>query len=107
MRILGYIENKACKITVFQLDHKFAIKFEDNLYEQTYKLRMSEKINGMTEIQLLVDADMIHKVMNRFREMHQDLEDSKIRNIELKVFLKIHKSILVMMVCDYSRILSV
>jgi len=83
MRILGYIENKPCKITVFQLDHKLAIKFEDNLYEQTYKLRMSEHINGIKEIETLVDEEMVNKVMNRFRSMHRDLEDAKIRNIQM------------------------
>lgn len=83
MRILGYIENKPCKITVFQLEHKFAIKFEDNLFEQTYKLRMSEQINGMKEIQSLVDKKLLDKVMVRFIEMHRDLEDAKIRNIQL------------------------
>jgi len=82
MRILGYIENKPCKITVFQLDHKLAIKFEDNLYEQTYKLRMSETIHGMKEIEAIIDDEMMHQVMNRFIQMHKDLEDTKIRNIE-------------------------
>lgn len=83
MRILGYIENKPCKITVFQLDHKFAIKFEDNLYEQTYKMRMSDEISGMKEISALVDDQMIGLVMNRFIEMHRNLEDAKIRNIQM------------------------
>lgn len=83
MRILGYIENKPCKITVFQLDHKLAIKFEDNLFEQTYKLRMSDKINGMTEIQALVDEKLLGNVIARFIDMHRDLEDAKIRNIQL------------------------
>ncbi len=83
MRILGYIENKSCKITVFQLDHKLSIKFEDNLYEQTYKLRMSDEISGMKEISALVDEELIGKVMHRFMDMHKDLEDAKIRNIQM------------------------
>ncbi len=71
MRILGYIENEKCKVTVFQQGLRFMVKFEDGLYEQAYKFRESEKINGLGDIQSLIDEDFISEVMLRFTNMRR------------------------------------
>jgi len=35
MRIIGYLENRPCKVTVFEMDDKISVKFEVDLLEQT------------------------------------------------------------------------
>ncbi len=80
MRILGNIDHPNYKITVFQLDHKYAIKFEDNLYEQTFKIRSSPAISGMADLQKLVDEEFLLNVKRRFIRMHSDLGDTFQRN---------------------------
>ena len=34
MRILGYLEHPTLKITVFKMDNRISVKFENSLYEQ-------------------------------------------------------------------------
>lgn len=71
MRIVGYIENDACKVTVFHQGLRFMVKFEDGLYEQAFKFRESDKIKGLNDIQKLIDQRFIDEVMYRFSEMRQ------------------------------------
>ena len=69
MRIVGYIENKPCKITVFHQGFRYMVKFEDGLYEQSFKFRESENVNGLSDIQNIIDDQFIDEVMHRFVEM--------------------------------------
>ena len=71
MRIVGYIEDKPCKITVFHQGLRFMVKFEDGLYEQSYKFRESAQINNLKDILKLIDDDFINEVMIRFTEMRK------------------------------------
>lgn len=83
MRIIGYIEHPSIKITVFNMDNKFSIKFETGMYEQTYKVRQMPSISGMGDIQKLVDADFIEEVMQQFGVMN------RISNSSLERFLPV------------------
>ena len=71
MRIIGYIEHPTLKITVFQMDDKLSLKFESGLYEQTYKFRSSNEINGLAHLKTLVDDTFIEKVMSDLTQMHR------------------------------------
>jgi len=71
MRIVGYIENDECKVTVFHQGLRYMVKFEDGLYEQAFKFRESDKIKGLNDIQKLIDRPFIDEVMYRFTEMRQ------------------------------------
>lgn len=71
MRIVGYIENETCKVTVFHQGLRFMVKFEDGLYEQAFKFRESDKIKGLSDIQNLIDPPFVNEVMYRFSEMRQ------------------------------------
>lgn len=70
MRIIGYIEHPSLKITVFKMDNKISVKFETGLYEQTYKFRIDNHIDGLASVQKLVDATMIEEVTQLFSKMH-------------------------------------
>jgi hypothetical protein len=70
MRIIGYIEHPILKITIFKMDNKISVKLESGLYEQTYKFRDSEHIQGVEGVKKLVDADFCKEVLQLFNQMH-------------------------------------
>ena len=75
MRIAGHIEHPVLKITIFQMDNRFTVKFEDGTLEQAYKFRKSDTVNTAADIRRLVDEQFIKAVlqeMKTLRQMHQD-----------------------------------
>lgn len=75
MRIAGHIEHPVLKITIFQMDNRFTVKFEDGTLEQAYKFRKSDTINNAADIQKLVDEKFTQDVlqqMKALRNIHQD-----------------------------------
>ncbi len=71
MRVIGEIPNKHCKITIFNWNEKYLVKFELGLYEQTYKIDEYE-VEDDEALKALVDEAFVQKVMKRFDEMHAD-----------------------------------
>ena len=72
MRILGYIEDKSCKITIFHQGFKYLVKFEEGMYEQTYKFRESDHLKTIQDFEKLIDDHFYKQVMTRFDEMRSD-----------------------------------
>ncbi len=76
MRIAGEIEHPVLKITIFQMDNRFTVKFEDGTIEQAYKFRKSEAINSAADIRKLVDERFQEQVMEQMkalRQLHQEV----------------------------------
>ncbi len=71
MRIIGYLDTKGYKTTVFKNNDKFILKFESDLFEQTFKFRTSDKIANLKHIKNLIDTEFLASVEERFREMYQ------------------------------------
>lgn len=71
MRIAGYIPHPQLKITIFQLDNKFAIKLEDTLLEQTYKFRRGPNLDSPADVRRLVDDRFLAGVLAQMDAMHQ------------------------------------
>ncbi len=71
MRIAGYIEHSVLKITIFQMENKYAVKFEAGLFEQTYKFRAGGPLNSVEDIRKLVDSDFTTRVLEEMREMRE------------------------------------
>ncbi|MFK8103799.1 MAG: hypothetical protein AB8G15_14790 [Saprospiraceae bacterium] len=71
MRIIGHLEHSSMKITVFQMDNKYSVKFETSLYEQTYKFRQSEELQGLAAIETLVDDQFQAQVLEQFQQLHR------------------------------------
>lgn len=69
MRIAGYIEHPHFKITVFEVESKFLVKFEIGLFEQTYKFRKSPHIQSFQDIQSVVTPQFIKEVDENFKPM--------------------------------------
>ncbi|MEZ5004229.1 MAG: hypothetical protein R2730_14455 [Chitinophagales bacterium] len=76
MRIIGSIPHPVLKITVFQLNMKFAVKFEAGMMEQTYKIRESDSINKLSDIDVLIDDQFKDQVLEQFKEMAKILGDA-------------------------------
>jgi hydrogenase maturation factor HypE len=71
MRVIGYIEHPTLKISIFKMDQRISVKFENTRYEQTYKLGEDERLASVEAVQKLVDAAMLEAVMRQFEQMHQ------------------------------------
>ncbi len=76
MRIIGYIEHPVLMITVFKMDDKFSVKFENNLLEQTYKYRGGPHLSNLEDVKRLIDEPFMRKVEEMFRQMETTRVDS-------------------------------
>ena len=81
MRIIGYIPHDQCKITVFKMDNRFSVKIENRQFEETYKLRVSNQIEKLEDIQKLVDEQLIQETLQRFATMNSNLNAAMERNL--------------------------
>ena len=70
MRIIGQIEHPVLKITIFRMDQRISVKFENERYEQTYKLGTDERFATVEGVQQWADAAMIEQVQLVFQQMH-------------------------------------
>ena len=71
MRIIGEIEHSQLKITIFKMGERTSIKFENALYEQTFKLGLHERLSNPDAVRQMVDAAFIERVLISFQHMHQ------------------------------------
>lgn len=80
MRYLRDIPHPVHKISLYQWNGKYIIKFEaGGMYEQIYKLDETEVVSE-EEIDKIVDASFLQKVKERFDSMHTDFKSSLLRN---------------------------
>lgn len=70
MRIIGQIDHPNLKITVFKNDNRISVKLESGLYEQTYKFRDGEGIEGAEDVEKLLDSEFLEKVQAILKAMH-------------------------------------
>lgn len=82
MRIIGYIQHPAMKITVFKMDSRITVKFEIGQYEQAYKFRITEGIETIRDIEMLVDKAFQQKVLDQFEPMHELKKEATQRHLE-------------------------
>ena len=76
MRIIGQIEHPTLKITVFKMSERVSIKFENEGYEQTFKLGQDERLANMDGLQHWVDAALLEQVQITFQHMHRTRLDA-------------------------------
>ena len=73
MRQLADIPHPEVKITLFSWNGKYLIKLEKGPLEQTYKVSEMD-VTSDEEVRALLDEDFMQAVLNRFRQMNQDLQ---------------------------------
>lgn len=72
MRVIGEVPHPSCKITIFNWNGKYLVKFEQGLIEQTYKVSEMD-VSNEKEILSLTKSPFIEKVLQRFQDMQNDL----------------------------------
>lgn len=69
MRIVGEIPHSTYKITVFAMNNKFSIQFEDGEQSQIYKVPDVAYLKNFNEVQQLVDGAFLNEVDKIFMFM--------------------------------------
>ena len=73
MRVLAELPHQDFKITIFGMNQKFIIKFEQGTLEQSYKLAEVDVIGGLNGIFELIDEDFIKEVNLIFSQMRSSI----------------------------------
>jgi hypothetical protein len=77
MRIIAELPHPSCKITLFNMNQKYIIKFELGSFEQSYKLSELDLTGGgANEIFQLLDEEFIATVVERFKLMRDDFSSA-------------------------------
>lgn len=73
MRILAELPHPECKITLFNMNQKYIVKFEQGQLEQSFKLSELDLTGGgANEIFQMLDEEFIATVIERFKAMRSD-----------------------------------
>lgn len=73
MRVLAELPHPECKITLFNMNQKYIVKFEQGTLEQSYKLSELDLTGGgANEIFQILDEEFIGTVVERFKLMRAD-----------------------------------
>lgn len=75
MRIIAELPHPACKITLFSMNQKYIVKFEQGQLEQSYKLsELDLSGGGANEVFQILDEEFINTVIERFNTMRTDFK---------------------------------
>lgn len=80
MRIIGTIEHPQLKISVFRMDNRTTVKFENARYEQSFKLGDDERFATVEGIQRWADAPLVQTILEGFQVMHRAHLEAQARN---------------------------
>lgn len=69
MRVLAELPHPDCKISIFGMNQKFIIKFEQGNLEQSYKIAEADVLNGVNGVFEILDDQFINKVLESFSTM--------------------------------------
>jgi len=70
MRVIDTIPHPQMRISIFNMNEKYLIKFEAGPYEQTYKLSF-EDAGTLESLKQKVTDNFCSDVISIFRQMHQ------------------------------------
>ena len=76
MRVLAELPHSDCKITIFGMNQKFIIKFEQGNLEQLYKIAESDVLNGVNGVFEILDEQFINQVLQSFTSMRTGFNDT-------------------------------
>lgn len=76
MRVIGEIPHPEMRITIFYMNQKYLLKFEQDGFEQTYKIsEFDYLIKSVEELKNAMTEDFIHRVLKIFAEMDKSLSE--------------------------------
>lgn len=76
MRILAELPHPDCKISIFGMNQKFIVKFEQGNLEQSYKLAETDVVDGINGVFEILDEEFIKTVLNNFQNMRKSFLDT-------------------------------
>ena len=77
MRVIAELPHPDCKITLFNMNQKYIVKFEQGTLEQSYKLsELDLSGGGANEIFQILDEEFIGTVIERFKSMRIDFSSA-------------------------------
>nr|WP_129714162.1 hypothetical protein [Pedobacter sp. SYP-B3415] len=77
MRVIAELPHPDCKITIFSMNQKYIVKFEQGTLEQIYKLAELDLTGGgVDEVFQIIDEAFIATVVSRFALMRSDFKDA-------------------------------
>ena len=68
MRIIDSIPHESMTISIFQLNDKYAVKFEAGPMEQTFKFHVDE-VKSVENLKKKITTEFIEATRKRFNEM--------------------------------------
>ncbi|MGO1245144.1 MAG: hypothetical protein ACTJHT_08440 [Sphingobacterium sp.] len=71
MRIVAELPHPDCKISIFAMNQKFIIKFEQATLEQSYKIAETDVVGGVNGVFELIDDAFISDVLEAFKVMRR------------------------------------
>lgn len=71
MRTVAELPHPDFKITIFSMNQKFIIKFEQGTLEQTYKIAESDVTDGVNGIFQMIDEEFASVVKTNFQQMRE------------------------------------
>jgi len=73
MRIIAELPHPECKISIFSMNQKYIVKFEQGTIEQSYKLaELDLSGGGVNDVFEILDEEFIATVLLRFKMMRTD-----------------------------------
>lgn len=76
MRVLAELPHPDCKISIFGMNQKFIIKFEQGTLEQSFKLAEVDVVGGINGVFEMLDEDFINQVLAIFSQMRTAIIDT-------------------------------
>lgn len=72
MRVLAELPHPSFKISIFGMNQKFIIKFEQGTLEQVYKIAEADIIGGIDGVFEMLDDEFLKSVETAFFLMRKD-----------------------------------
>ena len=82
MRIIGDIPHPSLKITVFKMDNRITVKFENAQFEQSYKFNITNQLGQMEDVKKLIDEKFIAGVLENLKHQASTKAQAMDRFIE-------------------------
>ena len=77
MRVIAELPHPECKITIFSMNQKYIVKFEQGIFEQSYKLaELDLSGGGVNDVFEILDEAFIATVIDRFKLMRTDFTEA-------------------------------
>ncbi len=76
MRVLAELPHPSFKISLFGMNQKFIIKFEQGTLEQSYKIAEADIIGGVNGIFELIDEAFLKTVEETFQQMRSSFVEA-------------------------------